>query len=118
VSLRLVVRPLAEQDLVEAQRWYEEQRPGLGEEFRITVDRLMARILERPGLSPEMNRGLTAKNKLPAVNEMEAQQQRGTNTIPNVPHTLPTGPLIHCSTGNHELHHRATEVKVRRWLMQ
>lgn len=56
MSLRLVVRPLAEQDLVETQKWYEEQRPGLGDEFRITVDRLMGRILERPQLYPEVYR--------------------------------------------------------------
>lgn len=58
MSLRLVVRPLAEQDLVETQTWYEEQRPGLGDEFRLTVDRLMGRILERPQLYPEVHRGV------------------------------------------------------------
>lgn len=58
MSLRLVVRPLAEQDLVETQSWYEEQRPGLGDEFRLTVDRLMGRILERPQLYPKVYRGV------------------------------------------------------------
>lgn len=58
MSLRLVVRPLAEQDLVDTQKWYDEQRPGLGDEFRITVDRLMVRILGRPQLYPEVYRGV------------------------------------------------------------
>jgi len=58
VTLRLVVRPLAEQDLVETQRWYEEQRPGLGDEFRLTVDRLVGRIIERPQLYPEVYRSV------------------------------------------------------------
>ena len=56
MSRRLVVRPLAEQDLVDAQKWYEEQQPGLGEGFRITVDGLISRILERPRLYPEVYR--------------------------------------------------------------
>lgn len=58
MSLRLVVRPLAEQDLVETHRWYEEQRPGLGDEFRHAVERLMGRLLERPQLFPEVYRGV------------------------------------------------------------
>jgi plasmid stabilization system protein ParE len=56
VNRRLVVRSRAEQDLVDAQKWYEEQRSGLGEEFRITVDGLISRILERPRLYPEVYR--------------------------------------------------------------
>ena len=56
MSLRLVVRPLAEQDLVETQGWYEEQRPGLGDEFRLIVDKLLGRIVERP-----QSRGLLSR---------------------------------------------------------
>jgi hypothetical protein len=44
VSRRLIVRPLAEQDLLEAQEWYDEQRPGLGGD------------LERPLLYPAVYR--------------------------------------------------------------
>lgn len=56
MSLRLIVRPLAEQDLRDAQRWYEEQRSGLGNEFRTTADSLIRRIVERPRLYPEVYR--------------------------------------------------------------
>lgn len=56
MRLRLIVRPLAEQDLLDAQRWYEDQRPGLGDEFRSTADDLIRRIVERPRLYPEVYR--------------------------------------------------------------
>jgi plasmid stabilization system protein ParE len=55
VSLRLVVRRLAELDLAGAQRWYEAQRPGLGEEFRQTIDIQFSRILERPRAFPTVH---------------------------------------------------------------
>jgi len=58
VSRRLIVRPLAEQDLLEAQEWYDEQRPGLGGDFRSTIDGLLRRILERPLLYPAVYRNV------------------------------------------------------------
>lgn len=58
MSLPLVVRPLAEQDLIDAQKWYEEQRPGLGNDFRIATGSLISRILERPHLYPEVYRNV------------------------------------------------------------
>jgi hypothetical protein len=33
VKWRLLIRPQAEADLREARNWYENQRPGLGDEF-------------------------------------------------------------------------------------
>lgn len=56
MSRRLLVRPLAERDLREAQEWYDEQRPGLGEEFRAAVDLQFGRILERPRMYPVIYR--------------------------------------------------------------
>jgi hypothetical protein len=38
VKLPVFVRPLAELDLLEAQRWYDGQRRGLGAEFRKSAD--------------------------------------------------------------------------------
>jgi hypothetical protein len=46
VSRRLIVRPLAARDLREAQDWYDEQRSGLGDEFRAAVDAQLARVVE------------------------------------------------------------------------
>ena len=57
MSLHFVVRPLAEQDLLEAQEWYEARRPGLGADFRATIDSLFGRIGENPSLYPEVYRG-------------------------------------------------------------
>lgn len=56
MSRRLIVRPLAARDLREAQDWYDEQRPGLGDEFRAAVDLQLARVLERPQLYPVVYR--------------------------------------------------------------
>lgn len=56
MSRRLFVRPLAARDLREAQDWYDEQRPGLGDEFRAAIDLQLARVLERPHLYPVIYR--------------------------------------------------------------
>ena len=45
---RLVLRPQAEAELLDARDWYEEQRPGLGEAFATEVDTMLARIVEAP----------------------------------------------------------------------
>ena len=45
---RFIVRPLAEADLENAARWYEEERPGLAGRFLGDVDRALERIRERP----------------------------------------------------------------------
>ncbi|MGH8525509.1 MAG: type II toxin-antitoxin system RelE/ParE family toxin [Gammaproteobacteria bacterium] len=50
MSLPVVVRPLAEQDLFEA--WYDDKSNGLGTEFRAAVDALLQRISESPLISP------------------------------------------------------------------
>lgn len=58
MSHRLVVRPLAEEDLVEIQRWYEAQQVGLGGAFRQSVDELFQRLSESPLMYPVVYRGL------------------------------------------------------------
>lgn len=58
MSRRLVVRPLAEQDLLEAQEWYDGQRPGLGSEFRTAIDDLLQRVAGHPRAYPVVYRGL------------------------------------------------------------
>ena len=46
VDVRL--RPEAEQDLAESARWYEEQRPGLGQEFLDEALATFAAIADKP----------------------------------------------------------------------
>ena len=58
MSLDVIVRPLAEQDLFAAQVWYEEKRPGLGTEFRLAVDVLFQKISESPLIYPKVYRQL------------------------------------------------------------
>jgi plasmid stabilization system protein ParE len=48
MARRFIVRPLAEADLENAARWYDEERPGLADRFLSDVDRTFARIRERP----------------------------------------------------------------------
>jgi hypothetical protein len=33
MSMPLIIRPEAEQDMAEARQWYEQRRDGLGNEF-------------------------------------------------------------------------------------
>jgi plasmid stabilization system protein ParE len=52
VSARLVVRPQATAELVEARDWFDAQRPGLGHEFMLEVDVTMSEVLSRPESFP------------------------------------------------------------------
>ena len=52
MARRIIVRLLAEADLDEAARWYNEEHPGLSRRFLTDVDRTFARIRERPGQFP------------------------------------------------------------------
>lgn len=48
MGAELIIAPEAEQDLIEAFAWYEDQRPGLGEEFLSCVDASLQAILRMP----------------------------------------------------------------------
>jgi plasmid stabilization system protein ParE len=50
VSIPLILRPEAEQDLAEARDWYDGQREGLGGEFLERVEDTFEQIRERPEL--------------------------------------------------------------------
>ena len=62
MTRRFIVRPLAEADLEEAARWYDDERAGLADRFLSDVDRTFARIRERPlqfpTVSSEVRRAL------------------------------------------------------------
>jgi toxin ParE1/3/4 len=62
MTRRFIVRPLAEADLEDAARWYEDERAGLAERFLKDLDQTFARIRERsfqfPTVSGEVRRAL------------------------------------------------------------
>ena len=54
---RVVIRPAARDDLVDAQAWYENQRSGLGAEFLGCIDAAMQAIGREPGLATAIGEG-------------------------------------------------------------
>jgi len=50
MSLRLMVRAEAEQDLAEARDWYDRQQAGLGGEFLTGVEEMFDRLRDSPQL--------------------------------------------------------------------
>src|SRR5881394_75279 len=65
MSFELIIRPEAEADALEAFRWYNEQVPGLGQEFLAEIDNALESILAHPAanrkLYREYRRGLTRR---------------------------------------------------------
>ncbi|MFC1805905.1 type II toxin-antitoxin system RelE/ParE family toxin [Planctomycetota bacterium] len=57
MSCRIIIRPEAERDLAEAFAWYEEHRPGLGDEFLLCVEACLASIQRHPALNVAVRRG-------------------------------------------------------------
>ena len=50
MAVELIIAPEAQQDLDEAYSWYEDRRPGLGEEFLGCVDACIQQIRRTPEL--------------------------------------------------------------------
>lgn len=48
MTYRLIVKPLAEQDITQSYLWYNEQREGLGEEFLNELERSIQQIIANP----------------------------------------------------------------------
>lgn len=56
MNRELVLRPEAEADALEAYRWYNEQLPGLGEEFLTEIDRALEAIRANPETPRKLHR--------------------------------------------------------------
>ena len=56
MTLEVRLRPEAEEDLADAAAWYEEQHPGLGQEFLDRVLSAFESITERPRMYPTVHR--------------------------------------------------------------
>lgn len=50
MSLPVVIRPEAEQDLIEARDWYNRRSPGSGDELLKAVSTVLDRLEEMPEL--------------------------------------------------------------------
>src|SRR5262249_10153036 len=50
MSRTVIIRPRAEDDLVEGRRWYNRQRAGLGQEFIADIARTLQRVADQPEL--------------------------------------------------------------------
>jgi toxin ParE1/3/4 len=48
MSRQIIVLDEAEDELIAAERWYENRRPGLGHEFRLAIDEAMERLNAAP----------------------------------------------------------------------
>ena len=53
----VTTRPAADRDLERAWDWYQQQRPGLGDEFLLTVADAFASLEESPKRFPKYYRG-------------------------------------------------------------
>ena len=48
MSLPILIRPLAQDDIVCARDWYDQKRPGLGDDFVAAVEMVIDRIRSMP----------------------------------------------------------------------
>lgn len=55
MALHVVFRPQAEDEAIEAVRWYEARHPGLGRDFGREVDGLLTRIVKNPLAFPRVH---------------------------------------------------------------
>ena len=55
MTRRVNFRPQADAEVLDARRWYEERRQGLGEEFGAAVDDTVARIAATPLAFPRVH---------------------------------------------------------------
>lgn len=53
---QLLLRPAAAAEVEEAWRWYEEQRPGFGEQFLDAFASQLERVAESPEMYPVVHR--------------------------------------------------------------
>ena len=62
MTLPLIIRPEAEEELSESYDWYERQRPGLGDDFLLRVEAALDSIRYDPEILPAIYK--VARRKL------------------------------------------------------
>ncbi len=55
MTRRIVLRPVAEDEIREAHDWYEQRRPGLGGEFVACVDAALEQLVRSPEAHPRVH---------------------------------------------------------------
>lgn len=48
MSFRLIIKPLAERDILESYHWYNQQSPGLGDDFLSELENILHFIESNP----------------------------------------------------------------------
>jgi plasmid stabilization system protein ParE len=56
MSRQIVIEPEAEADIARAHQWYEDQRPGLGDDFALCIEAALHVIRERPLSFPKVRK--------------------------------------------------------------
>jgi len=59
----LIIRPEAKTDLLDAFQWYQEQRPGLGFDFKLCVDEVISKIQRNPLIHKVIGDGITCTTR-------------------------------------------------------
>jgi len=54
MDYELIIRPEARADLLDTFRWYQEQRQGLGHDFKLCVEDVFTKIHKNPLLHKEI----------------------------------------------------------------
>jgi|SRR5210317_480970 len=54
----LIIRPEARSDLLDAFHWYQNQRTGLGYDFRLCVDEVVSKIQRNPLIHKVIDDGI------------------------------------------------------------
>lgn len=54
MDYELIVRPEAKADLLDTFHWYQEQRQGLGHDFKLCVEEVISKIQRNPFVHKEI----------------------------------------------------------------
>ena len=66
MSLDLIVRPVAEDEIAEAFDWYEARVRGLGAQFLLSLGTTMQSIVHQPEMYPVVHSAAPPQNQRPA----------------------------------------------------
>ena len=58
MECKLIIRPEARLDLLDTFQWYQEQRPGLGHDFKLCVDGVISKLQKRPSIYKKIHRDI------------------------------------------------------------